>query len=282
MSQRLCLVTGLMGCFLAGVVAAHGDIDLRIARFDDAIRLSPDNALLNFRRGELRPRHGTNRAAIGDLRKAMRLAPELRNGNLLLGRAHLAAGDFAGSIGALDAHLANQPNDARAYFHRSRAHEQLGYIGPAIADLDSALRTMPRPVPEVYLDKARLLVAKGQHGAAMNTIDEALREVGGSVILIDFAVEQRIRRKRYTQALSWLDRLPAKVADAGKWLSRRANEVAHNGTNFVAVGTGGTILYSPSGTIWVPAVSATLEPLTSVSYGNGTRASRRVSRDRRK
>ena len=229
MSQRLRLLAALMGCALAGVVTAHGDLDVRIARLDQAIRLSPDNAQLYFQRGELRLRHGAHRAAIGDLRKAMRLVPELPNGNLLLGQAHLAAGDFTASVGALDAHLAKQPNDARAYLHRSRALEQLGDIGAAIADLDGALRTMPRAVPEVYLRKARLLLAKGQYDAAINTIEEASHEVGGSVILIDFAVEESIRRKHYAQALLWLDRLPPKVANAGKWLSKRGDALYLSG-----------------------------------------------------
>ena len=71
---------------------ANGDIDLALARFDEAIRLDPGNAQTHLRRGVARLELGKREPALADFAEAIRLAPGLYEAYLWHGSHFLGRG----------------------------------------------------------------------------------------------------------------------------------------------------------------------------------------------
>lgn len=207
------------------MVLAHADIVERIAALDQEIQENPGSAALYLKRGELHRLHRDWPAALADYGRAEQLKPEESAVHYYRGRMWLEAGQPRLARPELDLFLAARPEHADALLVRSRARALLGERMAGVDDLTRAIALLDRPTPEVYLERARLLVAEGPSyvDRALAGLDEGIDRLGPLVTLIQFAIEVERDRGRYLSGLDRLDRLPENLAGQPKWLGLRAD-----------------------------------------------------------
>ena len=207
------------------MVLAHADIAERITALDGEIQESPGSAALYFKRGELHRLHRDWLAALADYGRAEQLKPEEPAVHYYRGRMWLEAGQPKLARPELDLFLAARPEHANALLVRSRALALLGERMAGVDDLTRAIALLDRPTPEVYLERARLLVSEGPSyvDRALAGLDEAIAQLGPLVTLIQFAIEVERDHGRYLSALARLDGLPKSLAGQPMWLGFRGD-----------------------------------------------------------
>ncbi len=221
------LIFSVFWCLLvpAGEVQAHREIEEQIRAVDRLIADKPGDAKLYLRRGELHRIHRDWQKAEADYNKALELDPELITARYCLGRMNLEAGSPEKACSFLDRYLASRPNDAAANAARGRALAEMGKHLAAVEDFDRAIAHSPgdHKMPELYLERARALVAAGpQHlDRAIAGLDEGLERLGEPVTLQLYAIDLEVEAKRYNAALKRLDLLASRAARQEPWLMRK-------------------------------------------------------------
>lgn len=204
---------------------AHADIVERITGLDQQIVAAPQDPALYLKRGELHRLHQDWPAALGDYDRAARLDPDNPAVHYYRGRLRLESGDPAQARPLLDRFLAARPNHANALLVRSRALVSLGEPLTAADDLTRAIALLDPPTPEVYLERARALVAAGPNNVdlALSGLDAGIARLGPLVTLIQYGIEVERTHGRYHQALGRLDTLPAQISRQPAWLVVRGD-----------------------------------------------------------
>ena len=224
---RLLLAAGLILAWTGspGMVLAHADIVERITALDQEIQERPGSAALYLKRGELHRLHRDWPAALADYGQAERLKPEEPAVHYYRGRMWLEAGQPKLARPEMDRFLAALPAHADALLVRSRALGLLGERLAGVEDLTQAIALLDRPTPEVYLERARLLVSEGPSyvDRALAGLDEGIARLGPLVTLIQYAIEVERDRGRYISGLAWLDRLPENLTGQPTWLGLRGD-----------------------------------------------------------
>jgi tetratricopeptide (TPR) repeat protein len=209
----------------AGEVLAHREIEEQIRATDRLIAEKPGDAKLYLRRGELYRIHREWQKAEADYKKALELDPELLTVRYCLGRMHLEAGRPEKARGFLDVYLKARPNDPAANAARGRALAEMGKYLAAVADLDRAIAHSPgdHNMPELYLERARALVAAGPKylDRAIDGLNEGLERLGEPVTLQLYAIDLEVEARRYDSALKRLDLLASQAARQEPWLMRK-------------------------------------------------------------
>lgn len=206
--------------------AAHGAIHEQIAAVSDQIRQDPKNPWLYLKRGELHSYHSDWQAALADYDRAAELDPGLVGVDLRRGRTLLKAGQFGSAKVALDRFLASQPSLAEGRVLRARALVQLGQHEAGVADFNHAiayLARLGRPNPDYYLERARVVGARGSEHAeeALRGLDEGIAQLGPLATLQLYAIELELARMQYDAALARLATLAAQSPRQEIWLVRR-------------------------------------------------------------
>jgi tetratricopeptide (TPR) repeat protein len=113
-----------------------------------------------------------------DFENAVRLAPTAEQGYSALGAVLVRMGERAAGIHELEKALAMKPGDASAQQNLALAWEQSGEPAKALpwfAKLEAASRNEKRPLQaEVLAAYARCLAAAGEHGSAIEKMQEAI------------------------------------------------------------------------------------------------------------
>ncbi|MGH7729934.1 MAG: metallophosphoesterase, partial [Candidatus Eiseniibacteriota bacterium] len=104
-----------------------------------------------------------------------------------------------------------------------------GQRRPAIADLDAAIAVIGRPHPDLYLERARLQIAEGDHAGARAGLDGARARLGGVASLELFAIELELAEGRPTAADARLGALQSQYADAAPLAGLSARIAAAGG-----------------------------------------------------
>jgi tetratricopeptide (TPR) repeat protein len=224
--RKLLTAAPLAAALLAPVPAfAHADIVERISALDRQIEQTPHDNDLYFKRGELHRLHRDWPAARADYDRAAALDPDDTTVHFYRGRMWLEAGDPAHARLLLDRFLAERPDHADALLIRSRALAEIGEWQAAAQDLTHAIDLLDPPTPEVYLDRARALVAAGpEHiDPALRGLDAGIARLGPLVSLIQYAIEVERAHGRPQAALERFDLLPDQVRRQPKWLAIRGD-----------------------------------------------------------
>lgn len=218
----LALVLGAVG---GPPALAHPGVEEQIAVLDKLLEAKPEDATLYLRRGELHRIHKDWKSAERDYLHALKLNPDLAAVELCLGRMRFEAGDARQALEHLERYLELRPGDPEGRIARGRARAKLGRYLEAADDFTAALaRAGESPSqPEIYLERARALVAAGpaQVDRALRGLDEGLQELGEPVSLQLYAVELEVGAARFDAALRRLDRLAAGSVRKEPWLMRK-------------------------------------------------------------
>jgi len=213
-------------CALAlAPLQAHPGIDEELARLDQQIAASPDDATLYLRRGELHRIHRDWEKAEVDYRAALARDEGLHIAEFCLGRLRVESGQPAAGRAILDRYLSTRPNDVDARVYRARALVALGEPLAAAEDFSRAIQASQTPRPEYFLERARALDSAGpDHVAeALQGLDDGLRTLGEPVTLELYAIDLELERRNFDAALRRLDRIASQSVRQEPWLVRKAS-----------------------------------------------------------
>lgn len=128
---------------IASLEIEQGQLQSAIRRYDEAIKLQPDNPGVYFNRGTAKNETGDFDAAIGDFDEAIRLAPILVPAYLNRGYSKASLGRFEDAIKDYDKAIELNPKLTIAYKNRSFANAKLGRRQASIDDMKQAARLDP-------------------------------------------------------------------------------------------------------------------------------------------
>lgn len=201
---------------------AHESLLRNIAATTVAIENAPEEAALYVQRGELYRLHRDWDAARADFERAIFLEPELTAVHFYLARMYLESGKPTLALSLVTRYLGAEPDDAIAKTTRARALAALGRPLEAVHDYASALEY--RPTPELYLERANVLVAGGRQHArlAVSGLEEGVATLGPIPALELRIIELELWQGRVEAALVKLDDAVARSPQEIQWLVRRA------------------------------------------------------------
>jgi tetratricopeptide (TPR) repeat protein len=206
--------------------SAHGDLHDQIAAVTREIAAHPRDARLYVRRGELHRFHGETRAALADFDRALSLDPPSADAQLGRARALLAANRATDARHALAQFVQARPDDAEGHRTFARCLARLGRPRDAAAEYSRAIALLPRPSPDVYVERARAFASAGDRTAAIRGLDEGLQRLGPIVSLEEEAIDFEVATKNWDGALARVDRVAARTPRPESWLARRGEILA--------------------------------------------------------
>jgi predicted Zn-dependent protease len=206
---------------LPALVAAHPTVDARLDDVTHRLAAHPDDPALLLRLGDLERERGDRDAAFAAYERAAAApnAPdevELARGTLLA-----EAGFPRAALVVLDRFVGRHPAHVGARVARARVRAAAGRRVAAAADLSRAIALTPAPPPDLYLERAQLLVAADRPDAALRGLDEGVGRLGPLAALEDAAIDLEVTREQWNAALARVDRLLGDVPRHPAWLLRR-------------------------------------------------------------
>jgi tetratricopeptide (TPR) repeat protein len=210
-----------INCLNASRVSGHDGVDDQITRLTSQIAANATAADLFVRRAELYRQSRRWNDALADLDRAASLDPSLSGIDPVRATVMLDAGRLKDAIVSASRVLEHQPDHVGALIVRARARTALHQYREADVDFVRALTR--RPLPELYIERARALSASGAVGfePAIRALDEGVARLGPIVTLELEAIDLSVRMKRYDAALARIDRVAAQTARKEDWLARR-------------------------------------------------------------
>lgn len=199
---------------------AHRNIDVRINAINEQIHADPQNYLLHIKRGELHAEHSEWETALADYDRAQELGPEAlaKDLDLLRGYVWLRSGEPALARAALDRYLIYKPGSSQAHLASARVWAALDREEEALDDYNEAITLAKAPTPNLFIERAELLVATGKTQEAIAGIEDGVRRIGPIATLVQFAVETERAAGNNKAALIWIERLSPQLQQSPRWL----------------------------------------------------------------
>src|SRR5262249_3996755 len=150
------------------------------ADFEKAAAIARDDNsryVLGVNRGILRIRPGRTEDAISDLGAAIKLKPNAYQAYVNLAQAYRAQGKLVQALQPLDHAIELEPGLAHLYRLRARLHLERKEPDLALEDFNRAIMRQESASPyqvDDHIDRGRLLLARGDHEAALASFDKAL------------------------------------------------------------------------------------------------------------
>lgn len=187
---------------------AHGDLHERIVALTEQLRTNRTNPDLWLRRADLHRQHGEFKSAQADIGKAARLKPAWAATSLQRARVFFDMGKLPDAISAATDCLKLDSSNADALVIRARTRARLGKFAAAAADYDRVLSDTnnARPLPDLFIERARTQAAQGRLGDAIRGLDDAQKRFGETPSFALPAIEYERQRGNFTAALERLER----------------------------------------------------------------------------
>jgi predicted Zn-dependent protease len=184
-----------------------------------------------LRRGELRREHVEYEAAYADFAQASILDPRLAIVDLFRGRLFLDWGWPLSARACLDRLLARQPKHVDGLVFRARALVKLNQRLAAVRDYDLAVALSAEPGPDLFIERAQVLVGEGpeHYATALKGLDEGIQKLGPLVTLQLFAIEAELKQRNFDGALARVDKITERSPRKETWLARRAEILVQAG-----------------------------------------------------
>jgi len=209
----------------AAPLAAHDGTHAQIERATRRIERTPEQADAYLARAELLRLHGEWEAALADIERAAALAPPAPALHRARARVLADLGHWAQAEASLDLALADEPDCAPALAARAAVRVARRLYEAAVADYTRAIAVDPRPAPDLYLARARAVLAgePGDVASALRGLDEGIERLGPVPALVLDAIELERRRGDVDAALARLQPLIDGAASPERWLARRGD-----------------------------------------------------------
>jgi len=222
-SVILSVMLGVILFLFPSQLLAHGDLHERILALNLKIAAATNAAALYVQRGELHREHRDWNAAAADFNRAEELDSRLVRLDFFRARLANDMGDLTQARAALDKSLAAVTNDVEALVLRARVRSKLDDAPGAVADCSRAIALSPEPQPEMFLERAGLLVLQGQTDEALRGLDEGVRRLGNLIVLQTRALDLELSRTNYDGALRRVQIIVATVPRQERWLARQGD-----------------------------------------------------------
>jgi tetratricopeptide (TPR) repeat protein len=151
----------------------HHDYDVAIARFSDAIRLAPEDAVAWGKRAEAYAAKGENERARSDCTRAITLAPQSAASYGECGYVYLLSNELERAIDAYSTAIKLDPRHASLYSARGLSFSEIGQTDRAISDYDTAIQLDPSQ-SDVYVYRGNAWFMKGKFDRAWADYNHAL------------------------------------------------------------------------------------------------------------
>ncbi len=202
---------------------AHGPDHEVIQALTAELEKRPGDPEILLQRGERLRVHGDLAAARLDFQASLHAAPDSNHARLRLAMVLRDLGESSGSLALLDALLGVQRTNLPALATRADLLGRIGRHQEAVLDYDTLLQRPGITRPDLYLDRARAVLAADTNAApkALEGIDEGIRRLGPVPSLQLFALDLEERRGATSEALKRLDELLAGSTRKERWWYRR-------------------------------------------------------------
>lgn len=175
----------------------------------ELLKLTPDNADLQFLAGITELELGNVTRAIGHLQRAIYLSPESTASRSGLARALLRSGQPKRALQMLEPNLARNPYDIANLSLAAEAELQLGNADRAEVLFQRALKTKPGN-PELRTSVALAQISQGRSEVALNEL-RTLASTEASVVGDLALISTMLRQRNLPGALAAIDGLQAKL-----------------------------------------------------------------------
>jgi tetratricopeptide (TPR) repeat protein len=225
-------------CLLTCPVLAHVGTDERLRRLGEQLANSPGDASLYIQRGEV---HRDNRhwqLSWQDYQSALSKAEgaDLRLEVLFcMGRMKLQSGQPDEALVLLRQVTGKNPEFKLAHLNIARTYMALGNPELAVVEMDRFLGLLEAPVPDYYLERARMAMGAGPAGIelAIAGLEGAIEQLGPLVVLVQALSDAYRQNKNWQQALEIIAELPPELRQLPVWLAR-VGDIYHGSHNPVA------------------------------------------------
>jgi len=216
-------------CLLPVGVWGHPGLDVQLAHLGALIENSPTNAALFLQRAELHRLHSEFAPALADIAVAAELKTDRPGVALSQARVFSDTGRTLEALAAVEQFLAFKPDNPEALVIRARCLTKLNRAREAVADYTAALEQIPKPSPDLFLERARCQAALGQLDEAVTGLDQGQARLGELVPLQLAAIEYERQDTRFDAALARVDKLLARNRATETWLALRAEILEQSG-----------------------------------------------------
>ena len=224
--RRFSCAAAMLLLLHSGSALAHREPTEEISQLTHELQGDPSDPETLVRRAQLYRQQGRYAEALDDLAKARRLAPVLPTIDLAQAQTLLASGCAESALESIDRLLQGQPEHVVGGLTRARILASLGQALAAHAEysrLIVRLEASNAPGPELYLERARVLVAAGPAhlGEAIDGLDEAITRLGNVPALTSAAIDLEITAHRLDAALARIAVQVAQTSHPEPWLVRQ-------------------------------------------------------------
>ncbi len=200
------LFTAAAWLLISHKLVAHPGTDVAIIDLTALISSAPKSAELRLRRATCYLEHQRWSEAASDIDQAARLSPDHPGLALAWAEYFLARDEPVASINALASHLISHPSDPAARILSARARSLSGDNIGAQNDFQIALRHLPEPKPELWLEANALIT---EPATALADLETGLTRLGPVPALEERALKLELQLGRIDFALQRLMRLAA-------------------------------------------------------------------------
>lgn len=202
-------------------VLGHGALDDRIKAITDEMHRDTNNSHLFILRARCHAEHRDWKAAGDDFNTAERMDGKLARLDFFRAQMFNDMGDVSKAHGLLNKYLAANPGDVEALVLRARMSVSAGEAVNAIEDFSRAIKLDREPQPELFLERAELLVKAGRLDEAVAGLDDGIQKLGAAVVLQARALDIDLTRTNYDGALVRLGNIIKTSPRKESWLARR-------------------------------------------------------------
>jgi tetratricopeptide (TPR) repeat protein len=157
--------------------AGNKDYKGSIADFTQAIKLTPNAAILYYYRAATKEYAGDLKGAIADLTQSLKIEPTNRFYNYTRAFTRESAGDFKGAIADLTLYLETVPpgEGATTYGKRAGLYQQIGNHAKAIPDWTMEIKLQTGTISaDLMRSRADSYIALGNKAAAIKDLNAAI------------------------------------------------------------------------------------------------------------
>jgi tetratricopeptide (TPR) repeat protein len=192
-----------------------GDLDRAIQNWDQAIRLNPEDAVSRYNRGRAYGMKGMTDQAIQDLDEAIRLNPDFAEAYTIRGNAYNVKGAYDRAIQDLDQAILLNADIALPFYNRGNAYYAKAAFDRAIEDYDRAIQLEP-DFAVVYFSRGRAYNGKGDFERATQDFDHAIR-LNPDDYVVDFSWDRGLAHFGIAQ-------FPEAAGDLARYVSAKPKD----------------------------------------------------------
>ena len=171
----------------------EGTWEEAIAKYDETIRLDPEDGEAYFNRGEAYLNLGQYDLAAKDFEAAVKLDPEDAEAYFSRGIAYYNLGELDRAIQDYDEAIRLDPEDPEAHFNRGIAYFNLGEYTSAFDSYNAAIQLDPED-GEVYAHAALAGTLLGRDAEAEVFAEQAM-DLGIAPTLLEVVIEELKKRR---------------------------------------------------------------------------------------